>query len=185
MSSDPKPDEEQVKKIQEYIEPVFRMPLEGISQLVSMVILHFDIPDKEADRLVWEAICQLFPKPKVQWCPAHGYPLPCDKCGLEGIEPDGGRLLKDEEMAEVQGDKDRCLAVIHGFDTCKGCSAYCHAVAKAQDAKTASIKEAEIREIIREAEDKGVIPSEMEAITDGCRQCLDWWQALKSNKGGG
>ena len=41
-------------------------------------------------------------------------------------------LLTDEAMAEVQGDKDRCLAVIHGFGGCGGCSANCGKVAKAQ-----------------------------------------------------
>ena len=41
-------------------------------------------------------------------------------------------MLTDEEMAEVQGDKERCLAVIGAFDTCQGCSANCHAVAQAQ-----------------------------------------------------
>jgi len=24
---------------------------------------------------------------KRQWCPAHGYPLPCNKCGLRGLAP--------------------------------------------------------------------------------------------------
>ncbi len=41
-------------------------------------------------------------------------------------------LLTDEETAEVQGDKDMCLAVIHGFGGCGGCSANCGKVAKAQ-----------------------------------------------------
>ncbi len=44
-------------------------------------------------------------------------------------------LLTDEEMAAAQGDKERCMAVINGFGNCKGCSAYCHEIAKAQVAK--------------------------------------------------
>jgi hypothetical protein len=34
-------------------------------------------------------------------------------------------LLTDEEMAEVQGDKDACLAVISGFGSCGGCCDKC------------------------------------------------------------
>jgi hypothetical protein len=45
-------------------------------------------------------------------------------------------LLTDEEMAVVQGDKERCLAVIGAFGTCDGCSAYCRGISKAQSAKT-------------------------------------------------
>jgi hypothetical protein len=31
-----------------------------------------------------------------QWCPAHGYPLPCDKCGLQAFVP-GSVKFGDEE----------------------------------------------------------------------------------------
>jgi len=39
--------------LEKYIKEAARMPLQGYSQLVAMVILHFDIPDKEAEELVW------------------------------------------------------------------------------------------------------------------------------------
>jgi len=51
--------EKEIEGIKEYIKPALSCYLAGISQLVSMVILHFDIPDKKADLLVLEAICQL------------------------------------------------------------------------------------------------------------------------------
>ena len=53
-------------------------------------------------------------------------------------------LLTDEEMAEVQGDKDACLAVIRGFGSCKGCSANCHAIAQAQLSKVLEAVNAKI-----------------------------------------
>ena len=30
-----------------------------------------------------------------QWCPTHGYPLPCAKCGLKSFVPGSVRLSDD------------------------------------------------------------------------------------------
>ena len=60
-------------------------------------------------------------------------------------------LLTDIEMAEVQGDKERCLAVIGAFDTCRRCSANCHSIAKGQLTKAIPIiRKAVAEEIIKE-----------------------------------
>jgi len=50
--------EDDVKKILEYIKGAIRYPLEK-GQLASMVILHFDIPDKEAEELTELALIEL------------------------------------------------------------------------------------------------------------------------------
>lgn len=36
-------------------------------------------------------------KEKVKWCPQHGYPLPCDKCGMP--KPDEGRNGLTRDLA--------------------------------------------------------------------------------------
>ena len=47
------------EKIRDYIKGAIQYPLADFEQLISMVILHFDIPDVEAKKLVWEAILAL------------------------------------------------------------------------------------------------------------------------------
>ena len=51
----------------------------------------------------------------VKWCPQHGYPLPCDKCGMP--KP-SGRLLTDEitKILEVWQDTDKDYVVCHSFN---------------------------------------------------------------------
>ena len=111
---------EQVKKIQSYIEGALMMPLVGISQLTSMVILHFDIPNKEADFLVLKAIRQLVIPQKLS------------------PKPDEGRLLTDEEFVEWLSCQDSAKLYFLSEEECQR---------EAQDAKTASIYEKKIREL--------------------------------------
>ncbi len=66
---------------------------------------------------LWDKIgkkCQLF-EPKSEWCPQHGYPLPCYKCGMP--KP-SGRLLTDEQMRikldKILGQKVRTYDAIKG-----------------------------------------------------------------------
>jgi len=39
---------------------------------------------------------------EVQWCPQHGYPLPCDKCGYSTIPDD--LMLTDKEIRRITYD---------------------------------------------------------------------------------
>jgi len=47
---------ELTEEIKNYILQAAQTPVMGVSQIVSMVILHFDIPDKDADWLVAEVL---------------------------------------------------------------------------------------------------------------------------------
>ena len=37
---------------------------------------------------------------------------------------------------------------------------------------------AQLKKVVEEAQRQEVFPTEMEAIADGCRHCLDFWQVL-------
>ena len=43
---------------------------------------------------------------KIKWCPQHGYPLPCDKCGMPLSQPqqkevyEAGKKIGREEAGE-------------------------------------------------------------------------------------
>jgi hypothetical protein len=43
-----------------YVASVMRLPIQDYEQLVSMIILHFDIPDETAKQLTWEAMVRHF-----------------------------------------------------------------------------------------------------------------------------
>ena len=73
-------------------------------------------------------------------------------------------LLSETEMAEVQGDKDACLAVIKGFGSCKGCSAHCHDVAKEQ-----------LKKVVEKLDEEGMLDHDKRSdglhCTVDCRAC--------------
>ena len=103
--------------------------------------------------------------------------------------------LTDIEMAEAQGDKDICLAVISAFGDCKGCSANCHKIAEAQLLKAIPIgvtegRKLERAKIFKEIEKRfGYFTEESLAkiiIDDygyyGHAGSMKEWQALKEGK---
>jgi len=95
-------------------------------------------PDESAEYL----ISQLFePKPdKIEWCPQHGYPLSCAKCGMP--KPDKpSRLLTGNEWMDIWatgGDDEKHRRVY--VDYLSGLIR--------QDDKTASLVRAEVGECI-------------------------------------
>ncbi len=67
---------------------------------------------------------------------------------------EGEALLTDEEMAQAQGDKDVCLAIIRGFGSCRGCSGNCPSIAQAQLAKVWPMVEVRVEQAIGKARDE-------------------------------
>jgi len=54
------------KELDDYCMQALNVPLMGISQLVSMVILHFNVSDNEADKLVLAWLLKLVTKCEAQ-----------------------------------------------------------------------------------------------------------------------
>ncbi len=96
---------------------------------------------------------------------------------MVGVKPDESRLLTSEEI----------MAITH----CLGISKNYEDIAKAQDAKTASIKDAEcqqrVERIFNKIESKMAIercdPDVMPYFTDYYWMPIDIWQALKKREG--
>ena len=97
--------------------------------------------------------------------------------------------LTDEQMAEVQGDKERCLAVIQAFDTCERCSANCRKVANKATAEALRLATPDIQRAERERIGKEIIEkfindndSEWEGLYQYAHK-LEKGQALGGDKG--
>ena len=87
-------------------------------------------------------------------------------------------LLSEKEMAGVQGDKEKCLAVIEAFDTCKCCSANCHDVARAQLRRIMEWGKAECFE---HPYDSDLPEEEYNRKRNRCPEC---WETLEKEAGG-
>ena len=63
--------------------------------------VHLVIPKTD-----WEALLKGEEMKQTEWCPQHGYPLPCDKCGLgvrEATLKEVGGLLSKRMLRPIPG----------------------------------------------------------------------------------